>query len=350
MSKRYRDYSDGNFSVPVKADDVVLLSRELTPGNFTSEGGTVADLKTFTSRWEAAGTTNFIRTKDDQGIVATFCVVGGDVTPQGLLHVHQVTLDEPLLRVLPDDTLIQSTADSGVSALVFSVNSVNAWTAGSLLAAKNAGVEKARIRYDGAYIFGRPEPSDLTNAQAGVVGRRNITDGDSALLSWYGQVDQGTTDSYGFFEFDANGSDADHGATFKLGSGNTDGTHTSELTIESGTTSSSAPVQLTWEIDAANRLVFAPTVANSGAAVAYSFDTHNTLSTTAKLAVFKNRGVEKNAIDCNGHVFIGQEKVVGARVVDARIDDTINSGDATTDGVIEAIRTALIAHGLIAAA
>ncbi len=38
------------------------------------------------------------------------------------------------------------------------------------------------------------------------------------------------------------------------------------------------------------------------------------------------------------------------RVVDARIDDTINSGDATTDGVIDAMRDALIALGFMAAA
>jgi len=43
-------------------------------------------------------------------------------------------------------------------------------------------------------------------------------------------------------------------------------------------------------------------------------------------------------------------QVVGARVVDARCDDTINSGDATTDGVIDALRDAMITHGLIAAA
>ncbi len=42
-------------------------------------------------------------------------------------------------------------------------------------------------------------------------------------------------------------------------------------------------------------------------------------------------------------------QVVGARVVDARCDDAINSGDATTDGVIDALRDAMIAHGLIAA-
>lgn len=42
-------------------------------------------------------------------------------------------------------------------------------------------------------------------------------------------------------------------------------------------------------------------------------------------------------------------QVVGARVVDARIDDAINSGDATTDGVIDAMRDAMLAHGLMAA-
>lgn len=35
-------------------------------------------------------------------------------------------------------------------------------------------------------------------------------------------------------------------------------------------------------------------------------------------------------------------QVVGARVVDARIDDTPNSGDVTTDGIIAAIQAALM--------
>jgi hypothetical protein len=43
-------------------------------------------------------------------------------------------------------------------------------------------------------------------------------------------------------------------------------------------------------------------------------------------------------------------QVVGPRVVDARADDVANSGDATTDGLIDALRDAMIAHGLIAAA
>lgn len=51
-----------------------------------------------------------------------------------------------------------------------------------------------------------------------------------------------------------------------------------------------------------------------------------------------------------GALAIGTNQVVGARVIDARCDDTISSGDATTDGVIDALRDAMISHGLIAAA
>lgn len=51
-----------------------------------------------------------------------------------------------------------------------------------------------------------------------------------------------------------------------------------------------------------------------------------------------------------GDIAVSGVKVIGARVIDARCDDAINSGDATTDGVIDSLRDALIAHGLIAAA
>ena len=47
---------------------------------------------------------------------------------------------------------------------------------------------------------------------------------------------------------------------------------------------------------------------------------------------------------------IDDVQVVSNRVIDARIADAINSGDATTDGVIDALRDAMITHGLIAAA
>jgi len=44
-------------------------------------------------------------------------------------------------------------------------------------------------------------------------------------------------------------------------------------------------------------------------------------------------------------------QVLYARVIDARIDDTINTSawDATTAGVLDAIRDALVTHGIVAA-
>lgn len=55
-------------------------------------------------------------------------------------------------------------------------------------------------------------------------------------------------------------------------------------------------------------------------------------------------------VDTNSVYKVSATQVVGARVVDARCDDAINSGDATTDGVIDALRDAMITHGLISAA
>lgn len=43
-------------------------------------------------------------------------------------------------------------------------------------------------------------------------------------------------------------------------------------------------------------------------------------------------------------------QVVSNRVVDARIADTPNSGDVTTDGIIAALQAAVLSHGLMAAA
>ncbi|KKN71434.1 hypothetical protein LCGC14_0420130, partial [marine sediment metagenome] len=57
-----------------------------------------------------------------------------------------------------------------------------------------------------------------------------------------------------------------------------------------------------------------------------------------------------NIDNVNSILDVNSAQVVGTRVVDARIDDAINSGDATTDGVIDAIRDALIAHGICVAA
>lgn len=87
------------------------------------------------------------------------------------------------------------------------------------------------------------------------------------------------------------------------------------------------------------------------------FDSVNDISTTGRLLSLKNQTVEKFSVDGDGNVNIpsGQfyrvanTNVVGNRIIDSRISGTINSGDSTTDGVIDAIRDALIAHGLIAA-
>ena len=54
-------------------------------------------------------------------------------------------------------------------------------------------------------------------------------------------------------------------------------------------------------------------------------------------------------INVTGVYKVDDVQVVSNRVVDVRCDDTINSGDATTDGVIDALRDAMITHGLIAA-
>lgn len=49
------------------------------------------------------------------------------------------------------------------------------------------------------------------------------------------------------------------------------------------------------------------------------------------------------------HYEVDGTQVVTNQVIDARCDDAINSGDATTDGVIDSLRDAMITHGLIAA-
>jgi glycine cleavage system H lipoate-binding protein len=53
--------------------------------------------------------------------------------------------------------------------------------------------------------------------------------------------------------------------------------------------------------------------------------------------------------DVSGVIKVDSVQVVGPRVIDERADDVANSGDATTDGLIDALRDAMIAHGLLAA-
>jgi len=55
-------------------------------------------------------------------------------------------------------------------------------------------------------------------------------------------------------------------------------------------------------------------------------------------------------INTTGVVKVDDVQVLSNRVIDARAANVANSGDATTDGLIDALRDAMIAHGLIAAA
>ena len=55
-------------------------------------------------------------------------------------------------------------------------------------------------------------------------------------------------------------------------------------------------------------------------------------------------------INVTGAYKVDDVQVVGNRIIDARCDDAINSGDVTTDGVIDSLRDAMITHGLLAAA
>jgi hypothetical protein len=47
-----------------------------------------------------------------------------------------------------------------------------------------------------------------------------------------------------------------------------------------------------------------------------------------------------------GPITVAGTQVVGARAIDARLADTPNSGDATTDGIIAALQALVLAHGL----
>ncbi len=58
---------------------------------------------------------------------------------------------------------------------------------------------------------------------------------------------------------------------------------------------------------------------------------------------------ESGNLDSDGVYKVDGTQVVGPRVIDARASAVANSGDATTDGLIDALRDAMISHGLIAA-
>lgn len=92
----------------------------------------------------------------------------------------------------------------------------------------------------------------------------------------------------------------------------------------------------------------------SGMNTCYGIKIENQSGAGSNFAIYTGTGTvwfgDSVYIGTGKILLIGNQQVVGARVIDARCDDAINSGDATTDGVIDALRDAMITHGLIAAA
>ena len=90
----------------------------------------------------------------------------------------------------------------------------------------------------------------------------------------------------------------------------------------------------------------------------------NLTTTTEKLRITSagkvgiNDPAPAEALDVNGNINttgvikVADVQVLGARVVNAAVDDAINAAawDATTAGVLTAIRDALVAHGIVTAA
>ena len=79
-----------------------------------------------------------------------------------------------------------------------------------------------------------------------------------------------------------------------------------------------------------------------------------TINSTGNVGINDTAPAEKLDVTGNANVTgvykVDDVQVLSNRVIDARADDAANSGDATTDGLIDALRDAMIAHGLIAAA
>ncbi len=75
-------------------------------------------------------------------------------------------------------------------------------------------------------------------------------------------------------------------------------------------------------------------------------------TTAAQYVTINGNLIVRESLDLlSGAVLsVASTQVVGARVIDARADDVANSGDSITDGLIDALRDAMITHGLIAAA
>lgn len=91
------------------------------------------------------------------------------------------------------------------------------------------------------------------------------------------------------------------------------------------------------------------TIIGDAGTTSHSFNTNDDLLVSGRLEV---DGIlyADSTVDTSDVYKVDGVQVVSNRVIDARADDVANSGDATTDGLIDALRDAMITHGLIAAA
>lgn len=112
--------------------------------------------------------------------------------------------------------------------------------------------------------------------------------------------------------------------------------------------SSSTQIQLGLIADSTNDYVWAELVKNSVSSTFKGLRVGGIGSTTAPSTALEVVG----DIGCDGVYKVDGTQVISNRVVDARADDTVNtsSWDSTTAGVLDALRDAMITHGLIAAA
>jgi len=156
--------------------------------------------------------------------------------------------------------------------------------------------------------------------RSSLLGIRNVTSGREAILEFFSQ-DDNTEDNVGLNIWGRGTPDQTTNRERFLVRYNGDATNPyCEITSAKGGTGTVRPIKLC-------------TGANTDQLV---------LLTTGNNTMSGN-------LDVAGHYEIDSVQVIGNRVIDARCDDAVNSGDATTDGVIDALRDAMITHGLIAA-
>ena len=242
-------------------------------------------------------------------------------------------------------TAFRLVSESGVNQLYLGGGALNhnACTMIKFYTARNnttlGGTERARLINAGRWLFGTTTDDGASLMQ--VAGDIKTTSGSFILgttasisTSQIGPVTTDGSDTASF-SIRGGGSAAATRGSFIACYGNEHATNPGMMKLNVGSTGSMEIYTSTgykrFEILAAGRILAGPTPPTDDETNALQLGGDMTVS-----GVYKVDGVQ----------------VVSNRVVDARIDDTINEStwDSTTAGVLDAIRDAMIAHGLMAAA